>query len=91
MYAYCCICETGKIITDKETKIRVSDLMMDNRSLSMTFEITLVEEIKEILTADEVKGINLPDIVVYDENNLVLYALDDRTIDKCCEKNNIIY
>ena len=82
--------ETGKTITDKETKIRVSDLMMDNRSLSMTFEITLSEEIKEILTADEVKGINLPDIVVYDENNLVLYALDDNTINKCCEKNNII-
>ena len=81
---------TGKVITDKETKIKVSDLVMDNHSLSMTFDVTLSDDVKDIITASEVKSMNFPDIVLYDENKLALYALDDNTINKCCDKNNIV-
>ena len=82
--------KTGKVITDKETKIKVSDLIMDNHSLSMTFNLTLSDDVKEIITAGEVKSMNFPDIVLYDENKLALYALDDNTINRCCDKNNIV-
>ena len=81
---------TGEIIKGKETKIKVSDLVMDNYSLSMTFDVILSDDIKEIITAGEVKDMNFPDIVLYDENNLALYALDDNTINECCDKNNIV-
>lgn len=82
--------KTGDIIKDKETKIKVANLVMDNHSLSMTFEVTLSDQVKDIITADEVKDMNFPDIVLYDENNLALYAWDDYTINKCCDKNNIV-
>ena len=81
---------TGEIIKGKETKIKVSDLVMDNYSLSMTFDVILSDDIKEMITAGEVKDMNFPDIVLYDENNLALYALDDNTINECCDKNNIV-
>ena len=38
--------------------------------LSMTFDVTLSDDVKEIITASEVKSMNFPDIVLYDENNL---------------------
>ena len=82
--------KTGKTITDKETKIKVSEFVMDNHSLSMTFDVTLSDDVKEIITASEVKSMNFPDIVLYDENKLALYALCDNTINKCCDKNNIV-
>lgn len=82
--------KTEKIIKDKETKIKVADLVMDNYSLSMTFEVTLSDDVKDIITASEVKDMNFSDIVLYDENKLALYALDDNAIDKCCDKNNIV-
>ena len=82
--------KTGNIIKDTTTKVKVSDLIMDNYSLSMTFEVTLSDEIKDITTANEVMEMNFPDLVVYDENNLVLYALDNPTLEKFSEKNNIV-
>lgn len=82
--------ETGNIIKDTTTKVKVSDLIMDNYSLSMTFEVTLSDEMKDIITANEVMEMNFPDLVVYDENNLVLYALDNPTLEKFSEKNNIV-
>ena len=80
----------GEKIKDKETKIKVSDLVMDDYSLSMTFDVTLSDEVKNIITANEAVKMNFPDIVLYDENNLALYALDDNAINKCCSKNNIV-
>lgn len=82
--------KTGQTIKNKETKIKISDLLMDNHTLSMTFDVTLSDEVKDIITANEVKDMNFPDIVLYDENKLALYAWDDNTINKCCDKNNIV-
>ena len=64
--------EKGKTIKDKETKIKVSDLVMDDKMLSMTFDVTLSDDVKDIVTAGEVKEMNFTDIVLYDENKLNL-------------------
>ena len=81
--------ETGITIEDKETKVKVSELIMDDYSLSMTFEVTLSDDVKDIITANEVMDMYFPDIVVYDENNLVLYALDNQTLVEFSTKNDI--
>ncbi len=64
--------ETGEIIEDNETSVKVSELIMDDFTLSMTFDVTLSEKIKDIITAEEVIEMNFPDLVVYDENNNIL-------------------
>lgn len=81
--------ETGEIIEDNETTIKASELIMDDFTLSMTFEVTLSDKIKNIITASEVMEMNFPDIVVYDENNVILNCVYDNELNKFKEKNNI--
>ena len=66
--------ETGEMIEDVETKVKVSELVMDDFNLSITFDVELSEKAKEIVTADEVWEFNFPDLVISDENNIVLYC-----------------
>ena len=81
--------ETGKIIEDNETKVKVSELIMDDFTLSMTFEVKLSDKVKDIITAKDVMEMNFPDIVVYDENNNVLNSVYNDYLKKFSEKNNI--
>ena len=66
--------ETGEMIEDVETKVKVSEFVMDDFNLSITFDVELSEKAKEIVTADEVWEFNFPDLVISDENNVVLYC-----------------
>lgn len=66
--------ETGEMIEDVETKVKVSEFVMDDFNLSITFDVELSEKAKEIVTADEVWEFNFPDLVISDENNIVLYC-----------------
>ena len=66
--------ETGEMIEDVETKVKVSEFVMDDFNLSITFDVELSEKAKEIITADEVWEFNFPDLVISDENNIVLYC-----------------
>lgn len=81
--------ETGEIIEDHETSMKVSELIMDDFTLSMTFEVTLSEQIRNILTGEEVMEMNFPDIVVYDENNIVMNTVYEEELKKFSEKMQI--
>lgn len=81
--------ETGEIIEDNETSIKVSELIMDDFTLSMTFEVTLSDKIKNIITAKEVVEMNFSDIVIYDENDIILNNVYEQILNKFSEKNNI--
>ncbi len=81
--------ETGQIIEDNETSIKVSELIMDDVTLSMTFEVTLSDKVKDIITANEVIEMNFPNIVVYDENNIVLSTSNENELGKFKEKTKI--
>lgn len=81
--------ETGKIIEDNETKVKVSEIIMDDFTLSMTFEVTLSDKVKDIIIAQDVMEMNFPDIVIYDENNNILNSVYGDYLKKFSEKNNI--
>lgn len=81
--------ETGQIIEDNETSIKVSELIMDDFTLSMIFEVTLSDKIKDVITANEVMEMNFPDIVIYDENNIILNTTNENELDKFKEKKKI--
>lgn len=82
--------ETGEIIEDNETAVKVSDIIMDDFILSMTFEVTLSDEIKDIIKAQDVMEMNFPDIVLYDENNVILNTVYNETLNNFKQKNNIV-
>ncbi len=82
--------ETGEIIEDNGTTVKVSEIIMDDFSLSMTFNVTLSDKIKDIITANDVMEMNFPDIVLYDENNVVLNTIGEEELNKFKQKTNII-
>ena len=81
--------ETGEIIEDTETSVKVSELIMDDFTMSMTFEVTLSDKIKNITTAEEVMEMNFPDIIIYDENNNILNTVNEDNLKKFSDENNI--
>lgn len=81
--------ETGEIIEDNGTTVKVSEIIMDDFSLSMTFDVTLSDKIKDIITANDVMEMNFPDIVLYDENNVVLNTIGEEELNKFKQKTNI--
>lgn len=81
--------ETGEMIEDTETSVKVSELIMDDFTMSMTFEVTLSDKIKNITTAEEVMEMNFPDIIIYDENNNILNTVNEDNLKKFSDENNI--
>lgn len=83
--------ETGDKIEDLETKVSVKDFTMDNYNLSISFEVELSEKAKDLISADEIVDINFPDLIVSDENNNVLYCMNQNTLDDFCREKNVNY
>lgn len=83
--------ETGDKIEDLETKVSVKDFTMDNYNLSISFEVELSEKAKDLISADEIVDINFPDLIVSDENNNVLYFMNQNTLDDFCREKNVNY
>lgn len=81
--------ETGEIIEDLDTKIKVEEFVMDDFSLSMTLDITLSDKIKDIVKIDDIWDINFPDLVIYDEEYNVLYNGYSRSYEQFCKEKNI--
>ena len=81
--------ETGEIVEDVETKVKVSEFVMDDFNLSITFDVELSDKAKEIVTADEIWKFNFPDLVIYDENNIVLYCQSGIRYEEFSKEKNL--
>lgn len=81
--------ETGEIIEDLDTKIKVEEFVMDDFSLSMTLDITLSDKVKDIVKIDDIWDINFPDLVIYDEEYNVLHNGYSRSYEEFCKEKNI--
>ncbi len=81
--------KTGQKIEAADTKIKVSEFVMDDFNLSITFDVELSEKAKEIVTAEEVWEFNFPDLVISDENNVVLYCPTGIRYDEFSKEKNL--
>lgn len=81
--------KTGQKIEATDTKIKVSEFVMDDFNLSITFDVELSEKAKEIVTAEEVWEFNFPDLVISDENNTVLYCPTGIRYDEFSKEKNL--
>lgn len=80
--------ETGEIVEDLETKIKVEEFLMDDFSLSATLDITLSDKIKDILTIEDVWNVSFPDLIVYDEDYNVLRLGYGKKYEEFCKEKN---
>ena len=64
---------------------------MDDFTLSMTFDVTLSDKASEIIKAEDVYDMNFPDLIIYDENNTVLFCNSGIQFDEFCKEKNLGY
>lgn len=81
--------ETGQKIEGADTKIKVDEFVMDDFSLSITFDVELSENVKEIITAEEIGDISFPDLLISDENDIVLYCITGKKYEEWSKKNQL--
>ena len=83
--------ETGQKIADVDTKIKVDEFVMDDFNLSMTFNVELSEQVRNIIKTEEIREINFPDLIISDENNIVLFCTSGNQYDEFSKENNLEY
>ena len=81
--------ETGQVIEDFETSIKVDEFIMDDFTLSITFDVEFSNKIKEMLAPQKMGDMNFPDLVIYDENNVILYALSTKRVIEFCKEKGL--
>lgn len=80
--------ETGEIVEDLETKIKVEEFLMDDFSLSATLDITLSDKIKDIVKVEDIWNVSFPDLIVYDEDYNVLRLGYGKKYEEFCREKN---
>ena len=83
--------ETGKVIEDTNTSIKVDELIMDDFSLSLILEVTLSDKIQEIIPAKNIWEMNFPDLIIYDEDYNILLSGIGASYDDFCKTHNLDY
>lgn len=76
---------------DGNTDIYVSEFLMDNTNILAKFNILLTQDLRDKIDMNNVRHIELMDLVVIDENNIVLYAANENVLKEFCKNNNLDY
>ena len=74
-----------------DTNIYASEFLMDNTNISAKFNILFIQDLTDKIGINNIKHIELMDLVVIDENNIVLYAASENTLKEFCKNNNLDY
>lgn len=83
--------ETGQVIEDADTNIKVDSFLMDDFNLSVTFDVEFSDKIKDIITEKEVFEMNFPDMIIYDENDVVMLLPTGIKFNEFCKEKNLPY
>lgn len=82
---------TGKKIDGVDTKVKIDKFVMDDFSLSITFDVTLSNKIEDVVPINKVADMNFPDMLIYDENNVILYTLEKNSLKEFCKEKSLNY
>ena len=83
--------ETGDVIEDFESSIKVDEFVMDDYTLDITFDINLIDKISRDVIVGEYWNMEFPDLLIYDENNVVVFFSDIVKLNEFCKENNLGY
>lgn len=81
--------ESGQVIEDFDTSINVDKFVMDDFTLSITFDVEFSDKIKDMIEPSKIGDMNFPDLVIYDENNVILYCLGGVRLAEFCGEHNL--
>lgn len=80
---------TGITLDNINVNAKIEDFLMDDLNISTHFTFEIDTKINETFDLDTLHYIELKDLMVTDEENKILYCMDQKTIEKYCKENNI--
>lgn len=81
----------GIILDDIDVKTKIEDFLMDDLNISTHFLFEIDTKINDTIDFDDLKSVELKDLIVTDEDNRILYCMSKETFDKYCVENNLNY
>ena len=82
----------GEKIDNINTEAKIEDILMDDHNLSTKFNFKFEEKISQYINLENIHNIELPDLIITDEENRILYAgCDQEAFESYCQKNNLPY
>lgn len=80
------------VINDINASVKINDFLMDDYNLSVEFDFQFDDKIKAVVNLDNLKNVELSDLIVIDEENRIIFNNSDKdTFEKFCKENNLNY
>ncbi len=80
---------TGITLDNINVNAKIEDFLMDDLNISTHFTFEMDTKINETFDLDTLRYIDLKDLIVTDEENKVLYCMDQETLENYCKENNL--
>ena len=82
---------SGVVIEGVKIDTKIKDFLMDDLNISTQFEIKINEDIDSVINLNNLKSIDLKDLIVTDENKKILFCMDRQIFGEYCKENNLSY
>lgn len=82
----------NKIINNLPVNIKIEDFLMDDVNLSTQLTLKFDEKINDIIQYDNIRNIELEDLMILDEENRIIYGGNNKTrFEDFCTEHNLNY
>ena len=80
------------ILNNIKTNVKIDNFLMDDLNLSVNFDLEFDKAINETVNFNDIRNIELRDLIVTDEENRIIYCKTTKDVfDEYCQKNNLPY
>ncbi len=82
----------NEIVNNVSVNVKIEDFIMDDVNLSTQFKLEFKDKINEIIEYDNIKNVELKDLIILDEENRIIYGGNDKTgVEDFCVEHNLNY
>lgn len=84
--------EKAIILSNTKTNVKIDNFLMDDLNLSVNFDFEFDETINETVNFNNIRNIELRDLIITDEENRIIYSKATKEVfDEYCKKNDLPY
>lgn len=84
--------EKATISSNIKTNVKIDNFLMDDLNLSVNFDFEFDEAINETVNFNDIRNIELRDLIITDEENRIIYCKATKDVfDEYCKKNDLPY
>lgn len=84
--------EKATILSNIKTNIKIDKFLMDDLNLSVNFDFEFDEAINETVNFNNIRNIELRDLIITDEENRIIYCKATKDVfDEYCKKYDLPY